>query len=107
MTIRVTHYGPHPAGYGDTEHKGLREHCTAPDCEARVRQAEEDWGTYCPHGKRIVEKDPDQADDPYQGGRIVQPWPCDEDGCTLEAFEAREKAREDEHWESLRAEVPW
>ncbi|MBM9509935.1 hypothetical protein [Actinacidiphila acididurans] len=28
----TTHYGPHPAGHGDTEHKGPLEECTAPDC---------------------------------------------------------------------------
>ncbi|MET9436916.1 hypothetical protein [Streptomyces sp. NPDC006551] len=34
----MTHYGPHPAGYGDTEHKGIIEDCTSPECEARHRE---------------------------------------------------------------------
>lgn len=40
MTDDVTHYGPHPAGFGDTQHKGLLKDCTAPDCEPRAQAAE-------------------------------------------------------------------
>lgn len=28
----TTHTGAHPAGAGDTQHKGERENCPAPDC---------------------------------------------------------------------------
>lgn len=65
-----------------------------------------EWGVYCPHGKHIVERDPDRTDpEGYPVGRIVDPWPCTVDGCTLEAFEAAEQATENEYWESLLSEV--
>lgn len=34
--MATTHTGPHPAGHGDTEHKGPLETCTAPDCAERA-----------------------------------------------------------------------
>lgn len=56
---------------------------------------EDKWGTWCAHGKRIVEPLPDRDPaDPYPAGRIVDPWPCDAEGCTREAFE-RECAEEE------------
>jgi hypothetical protein len=61
-----------------------------------------EWGVYCPHGKQIVERDPDRTDpEGCPVGRLVDPWPCHVDGCTLEAFEQHEQAREDEHWDAL------
>ena len=60
------------------------------------------WGVYCPHGQKIVEKDPDHTDpDGYPIGRLVTPWPCTVDGCNLEAFEQAEQAREEEYYAAL------
>lgn len=99
----------------------------------------EQWGTWCEHGKRVVEPDmdavrqarsmlacpyfrgggacqtscwsepacvteePDNGGSPtmngwevqanYPPGVIVEPWPCDADGCTREKFE-RDMAEE-------------
>lgn len=67
-----------------------------------MTEQQDAWGVYCPHGQRIVERDPNLTDpDGYDVGRIVDPWPCTVDGCTLEAFEQREQAREDEYYEGL------
>jgi hypothetical protein len=69
---------------------------------------DEEWGTYCPHGVKIVEKDPNRTDpEGYPIGRIVEPWPCDRPGCTREQFEKemREEAEsyEAERWAEYRA----
>jgi len=59
-------------------------------------------GVYCPHNVRIVERDPDLTDpEGHPVGRLVAPWPCTADGCTLEAFEQREQEREQEHYEAI------
>ncbi|MCX4792529.1 MULTISPECIES: hypothetical protein [unclassified Streptomyces] len=105
MTISVTHDGPDQMGF-PSQHKGLIENCSFPDCETRAKLADEAWGVHCPHGKRIVEKDPEAAELGHLVGRLVDPWPCTEDGCTLERFEASEQADEGEHWDSLMGEVP-
>ena len=54
------------------------------------------WGTWCQHGKRIVEPDPTAPElaPGYPKGRFVEPWPCDASGCTREAFE-RDMAEEE------------
>ncbi|MEU9703029.1 hypothetical protein [Streptomyces sp. NPDC047981] len=106
----TTHSGPHPGGFGDTEHKGLLEDCTYPDCEARVREnsghdGDDRWGVYCPHGQKIVERDPNPPDNTYDAGRIVDPWPCLEPDCTRERFEDQERQTEDDYWASLMEEV--
>lgn len=101
MTTNASHEGNDPMGAPST-HRGLLENCPAPECQDRVLEQQEAWGVYCPHGKQIVERDPDRDDpDGYPVGRIVDPWPCNVDGCTLEAFEADEQAREDEEHEAL------
>ncbi|GAA2608312.1 hypothetical protein GCM10010399_43940 [Dactylosporangium fulvum] len=56
------------------------------------------WGTWCAHGHRIVEPDPN-ADFPR--GRVVDPWPCDADDCTREQFEADMEAAEAEYQADL------
>ncbi|GHB14637.1 hypothetical protein ABT144_38585 [Streptomyces sp. NPDC002039] len=61
-----------------------------------------EWGVYCPHGKQIVERDPDHTDPEGQPvGRIVDPWPCTMDGCTIEAFEQDEQGREEDYYAAL------
>ena len=106
MPINVFHDGLNQMG-APTSHNGLLENCPAPECQDRVIEQREAWGTYCPHGKKITELDPDHHDQEGHPERIVDPWPCDADGCTLEAFEAAEQAMEDEYWESLLSELPW
>lgn len=104
MTINVTHWGNDPMG-ASTLHKGLRDDCPAPECPDPIR-VPDTWGTYCPHGKRIVERDPDRTDcEGYPVGRNVDPWPCHEGECTREAFERACQAEEDEYWDSLMSEV--
>lgn len=62
---------------------------------------DEEWGTYCRHGVKIVEKDPRRTDsEGYPAGRIVEPWPCDQ-GCTREQLIADMEAEEDAYWASL------
>jgi hypothetical protein len=101
MTTAITHEGNDPMG-ALTLHRGLLENCPAPDCQDRVLEQQDAWGVYCPHGKQIVEKDPDRTDpEGYPVGRLVDPWPCDKDGCTLEAFEQEEQEREDEYWDAM------
>ncbi|KOT57071.1 MULTISPECIES: hypothetical protein [Streptomyces] len=105
MTINVTHHGNDQMG-APTVHKGLLGDCPAPECQDRVTQAQEKWGAYCPHGLRIVEKDPEKtgpAGLPVE--RIVHPWPCAADGCTREEFERKEAEMENEYWASLMDEV--
>ncbi|WP_331756339.1 hypothetical protein OHA04_45495 (plasmid) [Streptomyces sp. NBC_01590] len=105
MTINVTHDGDDQMG-APTTHRGLRENCPAPECQDRVIEAEEAWGVYCEHGHRIVERDPDLTDpEGHPVGRLVTPWPCHEDDCSLERFQAAEQADEDECWASLMSEV--
>ncbi|NUS25075.1 MAG: DUF4326 domain-containing protein [Streptomyces sp.] len=61
-----------------------------------------EWGVYCPHGQRIVERDPDHTDpEGHPVGRLVDPWPCAVDGCTLEAFEADQQADVDEYHDAI------
>jgi hypothetical protein len=67
-----------------------------------VTEQQEAWGVYCPHGKQIVERNPDQTDpEGNPVGPIVDPWPCAVDGCTLKAFEADQQAEIDEYWDSV------
>lgn len=101
MTINASHEGNDPMG-ALTTHRGLLENCPAPDCQDRVLEQKEAWGVYCPHDVRIVERDPDRTDpEGHPVGRLVTPWPCTADGCTLEAFEANQQAEEDEYYEAL------
>jgi hypothetical protein len=86
-----------------------------------------DWGMYCRHGLKIVEAEP--AEHTLQGprplctlgigdwshrcaesrycpacyptGRKVQPWPCQEDGCTEADFEREQQVEIEEYYESL------
>lgn len=67
-------------------------------------EQQNDWGVYCPHGQQIVERDPDHTDPEGQPvGRLITPWPCTEDGCTLEAFEAAEQERQNDELEAISA----
>lgn len=74
------------------------------------------WGTYCPHGVKVVEAIPAEhtcdgkagalSDGTYckachPDGRKVQPWPCREDGCTEDAFDRAEQEEIDEYYVSL------
>lgn len=61
-----------------------------------------EWGVYCPHGKQIVERDPDLTDPEGRPvGRLVTPWPCTVEDCTLERFEADQQAEIDEYWDGI------
>lgn len=85
-----------------------------------------DWGTYCPHGRKVVKAVPAEhtcqpprplctigVDDPfhmcepdscpacYPSGRIAEPWPCGKQGCTREAFEKSMQDEIDECHEAL------
>lgn len=51
------------------------------------RPPADQWGTWCGHGKRIIEPNPDQPLDHTNVGHVVTPWPCDAEECTLDAFE--------------------
>lgn len=88
---------------------------------------EPDWGTYCRHGLKIVEAVPAEhtrqgprpactlgQGDPfhectertycpacYPEGRKVEPWPCQEDGCTEADFDRAQEQEIEEYWESL------
>lgn len=102
-----SHSGNDPIG-APTTHRGRLEDCPAPECQDQAADAEQamPWGVYCPHDKQIVERDPDLTDpEGHEVSRLVTPWPCTVDGCTPEAFEASEQARENEYWESLMSEV--
>ncbi|MET0417281.1 MAG: hypothetical protein ABW022_14815 [Actinoplanes sp.] len=63
------------------------------------------WGTWCLHGKRIVEPNPAQPLDCFNTGRVVDPWPCTE--CTYEQFAQdmadEQAAYEAERWAEYRA----
>jgi hypothetical protein len=101
MPINITHEGNDPIG-APTTHTGMLENCPAPECQDRIIERDQAWGVYCPHGKHIVERDPDHTDpEGHPVGRLVDPWPCTVDGCTLEAFEESERQREDEYYEAL------
>ena len=105
MPVNFTHQGADPLG-ALTTHRGLLEDCPAPECQDRVIQQREGWGIYCPHGTRIVERDPDLTDpDSYPVGRLVTPWPCHAEGCTPEAFERAQQDDEIEYWNGLMSEV--
>lgn len=82
-----------------------------------------DWGTYCPHGLKVVERVPTEHscqsreslpgatawdwDEPvpctgcYPDGQIVEPWPCDAPDCTRERFDLAMEAEVEEYWESI------
>lgn len=69
---------------------------------------DEEWGVYCPHGVKIVEKDASRTDvDGYPLGRIMEPWPCDRPLCTREAYEEELRKEEEsyqaERWAEYRA----
>lgn len=53
----------------------------------------EQWGTYCQHGKQLTEPDPLDSQEDHPRYRVVDPWPCDVEGCTLQALVA-DQARE-------------
>jgi hypothetical protein len=98
MTINISHDAPHPGGFGNTRHKGMLENCPDPHCQDQVQESKNRWGTWCQHGTRIVEKDPDRTDcEGYSVGRIVEPWPCGEPDCTREIHEAGWAAEEEEY----------
>lgn len=59
------------------------------------------WGTWCQHGKRIIEPDPTQPLDHTNPGRVVEPWPCIADGCTLASFEQDMADEEADYWAFL------
>lgn len=58
------------------------------------------YGTWCPHGKRIMSADPTDTSD-YPVCIFVEPWPCT-DGCTPEtvaaAMDAESAAYDAERW---------
>lgn len=57
---------------------------------------------YCPHGVKIVEADPSEAEsDDAPIGRMVEPWPCTTPDCTRERFEAAVEADIEEYWDGI------
>lgn len=62
---------------------------------------EEELGIYCPHGIKIVEAGHSAVPDEVPM-TVVDPWPCERSGCTLEAFERAQAAAEAEYLESMR-----
>lgn len=79
-----------------------------------LREAE--WGTYCPHGVKLVEAvpaahrcggRPGPLDDGtycqacYPNGRKIQPWPCEMPGCSEKDFDRAEQEALNEHHEEL------
>lgn len=88
-----------------------------------------EWGTYCPHGTKIVEaveadhtcQNP-QPDCEHSGelghlcidhtawckacypdGRKILPWPCDR--CTEATFDREQQEMEEQYWEGMRREA--
>lgn len=62
---------------------------------------DEEWGTYCPHGEKILEATPETRGRGYDRvGEIVEPWPCHRPGCTRGKFETELAAMEAELAES-------
>ena len=69
-----------------------------------MSEQQTEWGVYCPHGQQIIERDPNRTDPEGQPvDRIIDPWPCTADNCTLEAFEAAQQAEVDEYWDGINA----
>lgn len=85
-----------------------------------------DWGMYCRHGLKVIEAVPIEhtcgrpaADRPgvfdiaaielgssgcpacYPEGRKVEPWPCQEDGCTEADFDRAQEQEIEEYWEGI------
>lgn len=67
----------------------------------------EEWGTWCEHGKQLTEPDPESPTHAtwYPEYRVVEPWPCDAEGCTREALEASWDAMEAERLRDLEREA--
>lgn len=91
------------------------------------------WGTYCPHGKQVVEAVPaahichlpkvpcDSSGDPwhvcadhqpacaacYPTGRKVRPWACDRNECSEKAFDEAEQAAMDAYYEEQLDAMRW
>lgn len=100
MTDPTMHYGNDQMG-APAEHAGIRQNCPAPECGPDL-ELNAQWGVWCQHGEHIVEADPDTTDpDGGTVGRLVDPWPCTADGCTAEAFEESERAREEDYYAAL------
>lgn len=101
-----------------------REH-TAP----LVTANRPNWGVYCPHGVQIVEKEEaahtcdhpcgdtscemgswctfwqnarDQCRGCWPIGQKIQPWPCEEPGCTEAAFDREQQEEEEAYYEEMR-----
>ena len=74
---------------------GQRAHRTGPEHRQRMRllasysenpgnPTEEERGTYCPHGAKIMEHVFSTGDEEvYQ---VIEPWQCDRPRCTEEEF---------------------
>lgn len=60
---------------------------------------DEERGTYCPHGVKIVEHVGDIQDE--SAFRVVDPWPCVRVGCTPERFEQEMVAAVQDGGESM------
>ncbi len=56
-----------------------------------VRRSE--YGVHCQHGKHIMIADPDDRSD-YPECIWADPWPCNAEGCTKEAYVSRAEADE-------------
>lgn len=100
-------------------HRGLLATVTRPE-----------WGVYCPHGTKLVEREPAEhvCKDPwppcdlrgqlghlcgdhhwcracYPTGRKISPWPCGEDGCTEADFDREQQEMEEAYYEEMRREA--
>lgn len=65
----------------------------------------ETWGTYCVHGHRFLEPDPESPSWGYPTYRYVDPWPCPDTQCTQEAYEAACRAEEEAYHRELAREA--
>lgn len=64
------------------------------------------FGVWCPHGVRIMVADPADSSE-YPECVYVEPWPCREQDCTQQGYEAGMQeevaAYEAERWAEYRA----
>lgn len=97
----------------------------------KVTARRPEWGTYCPHGTKLVEAVPaehtcEESPPPcalardlghlcvdhrgwckacYPDGRKILPWPCPEDGCTEADFDREQCEAEEAYHEEMRREA--
>lgn len=58
---------------------------------------ESQYGSWCPHGKRIMVANPVAVDPDCPGLVFVVPWPCDAPECSREEIERQIEEEEDRY----------